>query len=227
MNSLRARLGPARKLARPTYDRLRRARAGVSFLEPNYIYRDKFNLSSIVIDVGCGHLAEFALYLIKAHHLRAFGVDPTRKHATDLMKLQQITNGHFQYLPLAVSKHCGPIVFHESVSNESGSVLAQHANVARDTIRTYPVEAVDLMELVRRIGGQSIDLIKLDLEGAEYELLQSASKPDLAPFKQIFVEFHHHCTDYSMRDTEVVVERLRGLDLNTFTMDKHNYLFYR
>jgi len=217
----------SRSQARKTYNALRQAWFGVRFLPPNYVYLERFNEQSGVVDVGCGHVAEFSQHLIQAHHVRAFGVDPTRKHAAALQRLQDGSDGKFRYLPLAVSKQTGALTFYESAQNESGSMLSEHTNVVHDDIRSYPVEAVSLVDLAARVGGGPIDLVKLDLEGAEYELLQSATTGDLASFKQVFVEFHHHCTAYSIQDTEAVVEHLRGLQLKSFTLDHHNFLFYR
>ena len=61
--------------------------------------------------------------------------------------------------------------------------------------------------------------------GAEYDLLQKATRNDLEPYQQVFVEFHHHCTSFTMRDTERVVACLRGQGLQSFSLDDHNYLF--
>src|SRR5437899_890731 len=137
-----------RSQARTTLNSLRRAMLGVRFLPPNYVYFERFSEQSVIVDVGCGHEAELSWRLIEAHHLRAFGVDPTQKHAAALKRLQEISQGNFQYLPLALSKQTGTLIFHESAQNESGSVLSEHTNVVHDEIRSYPVEAVSLVDLV-------------------------------------------------------------------------------
>jgi len=40
---------------------------GISLLRPNYLFVGDFDSSSVIIDVGCGHEAEFALYAIEAY----------------------------------------------------------------------------------------------------------------------------------------------------------------
>lgn len=53
---------------------------------------------------------------------------------------------------------------------------------------TKSVERITLKEIYREIGND-IDLLKLDIEGSEYEILA-----DLDPIpRQITVEFHEHC----------------------------------
>ena len=73
----------------------------------------------------------------------------------------------------------------------------------------------------------AVDYLKLDLEGAEYDLLDTVSAEALSPFDQVFVEFHHHCLErYTEKDTKAVVERLIGTGRTAFSLDDHNYLFY-
>ena len=152
---------------------------GIQFFPPNYIYFDNFNELSVIVDVGCGHEAEFSKLMIEKHNLNAFGVDPTMKHTPSLKMLEEITKGKFHHLAIAVTKKDGFITFHESRQNESGSILLEHINMQNDEITTYNVESVSLSELVRRIGTTPVDFIKLDLIGAEYDLLDNISDEDI------------------------------------------------
>ena len=73
-----------------------------------------------------------------------------------------------------------------------------------------------------------IAFLKLDLEGAEYDLLRDVTTADLEGLKQIFVEFHHHCIEeYSTADTLEIVQLIHSTGMNYFTIDDHNYLFYQ
>jgi len=199
----------------------------IKFYPPNYLYFDNFNELSVIVDAGCGHEAEFSKHLIKKHNLQVFGVDPTMKHTPYLKLLEESTKGKFRHLAIAVTKKNGFITFHESSQNESGSILLEHTNMQNDEIITYNVESLNLRELVRRIGTTPIDFMKLDLEGAEYELLDEISDEDINPFKQIFVEFHHHCTRYSTQETKRLVRNICSKGFKVFTLDQHDYLFYK
>jgi FkbM family methyltransferase len=227
----------ARRLGRiPSYAALRlrrlaRMRAAkersIRSVPPNVIYRDVIKAGDIVVDVGCANDADFSMHMIAEHGARAWGVDPTRKHAAALSHLSAECE-LFHYEPVAVAAESGRITFHESDQNVSGSILADHVNVVRDSGSAYDVEALDLSDLARRIGADQIDILKLDLEGAEYDVLRGASDSMLEPFKQIFVEFHHHAVSrYRPQDTWRIVERLRSMGLVAFTLDDHNFLFYR
>ena len=209
--------------------RLRTAASlGVTWAEPNYVYKGPFDSNSVVIDVGCASDPDFSLHLIERFGVRAFGVDPTEKHAPALQELQRKLNGRFTHLPLAVAAHPGTLTFHESLRNDSGSILADHGNVLRDETRSYEVEAVTPRELCERAEVPRCDLLKLDLEGAEYELIEALQPDDLAPFAQVFVEFHHHAFErFSPGDTDRAADKIAGFGFERFSVDDHNFLFFR
>jgi len=200
---------------------------GVRFVPPNVIYRDIIGKGDIVIDVGCADDADFSQHMMAAHGVTAWGIDPTRKHAAALSRLSAESE-HFHYEPVAVASRSGSLTFYESDENVSGSLLSDHVNVIHDSGNDYEVEALDLRDLASRVGADRIAILKLDLEGAEYEVLEEASAVTLEPFEQIFVEFHHHAVSrYRQRDTWRVVDRLKALGFDSFSLDDHNFLFYR
>jgi len=225
----RVRRGP-RRIVLELRKRLRmRAakRLGIRFVPPNIVYRNVIQTGDVVVDAGCADDPEFSKHMIAEHGAIAWGIDPTRKHAEALTCLTSELSG-FRYMPVAIATRAGHMTFHESLDNVSGSLLDDHVNVVRDRGRAYEVEAVDLKTLASRIGAEAIAVLKLDLEGAEYELLGAAKAADLQPFDQIFVEFHHHAVSrYSLRDTWEVVRRLEMIGLKAFSLDDHNFIFYR
>lgn len=227
MNTLKRILRKIHRVTSKQLSFIRMKIRGIQYYPPNYVYFDDFNEDSVIIDVGCGYEAELSNHLIRIHKLHAFGVDPTKKHAPFLKNLEKVTKGKFSYLPVAVTRKDGLIEFHESRQNESGSILSEHINIKNDDIITYSVESVTLQELVKRVGATPIDFIKLDIEGAEYELLSDISDQDINQFKQIFVEFHHHCTNHTAQETMLLVQHIQSKGFKVFTLDRINYLFYR
>jgi hypothetical protein len=109
----------------------------------------------------------------------------------------------------------------------SGSICGDHKNVIGKKLADYEVESVTLKTLLVKIGLNAIDYLKLDIEGAEYELLEKVKAEDLAGFKQIFIEFHHHCTSHTKRDTKTAVELLEDKGYLAFSFDDRNYLFLK
>ena len=73
-----------------------------------------------------------------------------------------------------------------------------------------------------------MDILKLDLEGAEYGLFDGMKAEQLLPFKQLSVEFHHHAVShFSEAGTRRIVKLISGFGFNEFSLDDHNYLLYR
>jgi FkbM family methyltransferase len=203
-------------------------RLGIQTLPPNYLFFENFDEKCIIIDVGCGFQAEFSCALIDKYKVKAYAVDPTLKHKTYLNVLEEKYRGNFIHVQTAVSKTSGKISFYETLDNESGSILSGHKNIIHDTIRTYEVDSVNLVSLLERLNLKEVDLLKLDLEGAEFDLLKNILKEDLEPYKQIFVEFHHLTVkEYSKNDTKKIVKRIKTFGFKCFSLDHESYLFYK
>ncbi|MEI8210011.1 MAG: hypothetical protein WCG16_12450 [Methylococcales bacterium] len=96
---------------------------GISFHRPNYIYLNKLNSNSTVVDVGCANDPDFSIYVIKKYNCKSFGVDPTKKHFDALKKIESDYKDKFVHLPFALVSKSGKLIFHESKTNVSGSIM--------------------------------------------------------------------------------------------------------
>ncbi len=56
--------------------------------------------------------------------------------------------------------------------------------------RTIPAEGITYREFLRKTRIRTVDLLKIDIEGAEIDLFNSISDTELLNHKQITVEFH-------------------------------------
>lgn len=204
---------------------------GIKYCPPNFIYfPEKWQKDHvpIVIDVGCGYKAELSVMMIERWGAKVFAVDPTMKHRPALSKLCDKYGSLFCHVPVAISAHDGIQTFSESRINESGSIMPDHVNVVNDETINYEVKSYTPLSLLAHCGVDSAAMLKLDIEGAEYDLLKSMSNNDLLPFGQIFVEFHHHAVQqYCEADTIRLVDKICGFGFRTFSLDDHNYLFVR
>ncbi|MEK6927628.1 MAG: FkbM family methyltransferase [Nanoarchaeota archaeon] len=200
---------------------------GIHYVPSNYLFKGKFNEGDTIIDVGCGFDADFSVYMIKRFGLTSIGIDPTLKHVDSLKTINNNMNCKFKHYPIAISANDGEIIFNESEDNVSGSILKEHKNVRNDRIKTYSVKSVSLEKLPDYLGLNKIKYIKLDIEGAEYDLIKGLESEDLNKYEQIFIEFHHHATNYSMNDTLNRVKRMSSFGFKSFTLNNHDFLFYR
>lgn len=196
----------------------------LEFVPDNILYYPTKKMENI-FDCGCSKDAELAIALMNKYKAKVFCVDPTKKHSIHLRELEKKHNNlkYLQYAIVAVSRK---LQFHESINNESGSISKKHQNIKKDIIKSYEVEGLNLLSLINKVNVSEVDYIKLDLEGAEYDLINSLKENDLAPFKQIYIEFHHFCIEEkSYNDTVKCVSKIRDMGFKVYSLDFRNFLF--
>jgi hypothetical protein len=90
------------------------------------------------------------------------------------------------------------------------------------------VDLIDIPGLINVIKTNKIDFLKIDIEGAEYELFNEVNLNALKNVNQLFVEFHHiSVKDYRKKDTLAIVKKITQKGFENFTNDGLNYLFYK
>lgn len=132
-----------------------------------------------VLDVGCRNFT-FAREL--AEHgcqVVAIDADPTVEDP----KLEHVT---FKHLALAPEPGDYEFLMHD---NPEARCLVFKGNANSDRPRVT-VQADTIEQLTARAGISQWDVVKLDVEGAEYDILRKWPGPIA---KQISVEFHEHC----------------------------------
>jgi hypothetical protein len=68
---------------------------------------------------------------------------------------------------------------------------------------------------MRELGHTAIDVLKMDIEGAEYEVLDDLLQQRL-PVRQILVEFHHRFTNVGVERTTRAVANLNAAGYRIF-----------
>jgi FkbM family methyltransferase len=180
------------------------------------------------VDLGTGEDADFSQDLIRKFGLKAFGFDPTRKHHVKLDTVVERTNGRFKYYKYAIAANSQKKIFFESFENISGSLFKDHINVKNDEIRSYEVKTIRIDEIFGILKTDHIDLLKMDIEGGEYEVLASLNNVTLKKLDQIVVEFHHDTVDrFCLTDTQRAIRSLEDAGFKSYSEDYINYLFFR
>ena len=204
------------------------AREPIVAIPPCYFVAAGLSPDSAVVDCGTGPDADFSQAILARFGSRCHGVEPTRKHHRALDGVVEASGGRFTYIPRALALQGPRLTFHESDMNVSGSILEDHVNVRRDRTITYDVETVTIDGLFELFSLARIDLLKLDVEGAEYALLDVVAPDTLMRIGQLIVEFHDHCVPrFSPRDTRRIIRRLECAGFAVYSADAINYLFFR
>jgi FkbM family methyltransferase len=193
---------------------------------PNYAVLPPFASDTRVVDVGVGDRPDFAEELAARFGARCLLVDPTRKHS-DVLNAWCDRDRRFQYLCAALGSTPGRMQFFESRQQVSGSIFPTHRNVAGGDVDTYEVPVVTLDDLVRQVGGH-IDVLKIDVEGAEFDVLEQASGAALAAIDQILVEFHDGTIpEFSRRDRDRAIRPLMASGFKAVEYNGRDVLFFR
>lgn len=105
----------------------------------------------------------------------------------------------------------------------SGSVYGHH-DYAGGGVLT--VETINLESLLHLVNRDICDILKMDVEGAEYEILADLCETGLIKkVGQLLVEFHHFCTDYTLQDTDQIIDRILNNGFSLVHIEGRNYTF--
>lgn len=124
-------------------------------------------------------------------------------------------------------KHCavtavsGSVTFNVAKNDEGSSVLNLPTTSVHGCVHdsSVTVPALTLEEVYEAFGIQSLDLLKMDIEGAEVDVLASCTENVLRRTTQITVEFHCDPSfGFGSRDRAVdAMARLRSLGFTQYT----------
>lgn len=209
------------------YTHIKCAIRGLRFFPPNYAFFDNFTTDGTAIDVGVGDDPDFSILMMKKYSMKCYIVDPTLKHRSILERFVQENSGAI-FLPFALGSKTESRTFYESQANVSGSLQNEHVNVQNDPIKTYTVQVVTMRDLLTRIGNHQISLMKIDIEGEEYDFIKSLSKEDLEQVDQIILEFHHGraLKKYTISDTRRAIKTVESFGMKSILFNGRDCLFY-
>jgi FkbM family methyltransferase len=148
-------------------------------LRGHHFCDDLIGDSAAILDLG-GHKGEFSEEINRRHPgLKSLIVEAN----PDLYEALKPPAGS-EKIWGAASGSDGEATFFASNSNpEGGNIYSEEGTQFK--LNTYGLET-----LVRKLGADQIDLAKVDIEGAELELLEEASDDLLKRFRQFTIEFH-------------------------------------
>lgn len=164
-------------------------------------------LKPVIVDLGMNK-GEFARSVKAAFPgAQIFGCEPVPEL---FQALQKVWNENVHNIAVAGRTRDGTINVFEQ---HCASVV--HADL-ESTADVVPIKILSFDEFVGRLGVPRIDLVKVDIEGAELELFKESSAKSLQLCDQITVEFHDFMNKADVPIILECVERLESLGFAAF-----------
>jgi FkbM family methyltransferase len=165
---------------------------------------------SLIYSVGVGEDISFDLDLIKTFGCRIFAFDPTPRSIAWL-KTQRLPD-EFRFLPWGL----GAI---DGFTNFAAPADMRHVSYSSATVssRSVECEVYRLATLMRKLGHAKIDLLKMDIEGSEYDVINDIMTHDLRP-RQLLTEFHHGMYGIKHHKTANALKSLNTMGYRIFSI---------
>jgi len=152
-------------------------------------YRDEISIgeNDIVLDIGA-HIGTFSVLASKAaRNGRVYSFEPDEGNFRLLMEnlgLNGIRNAHA--INAAVAKKSGRLRFFlDPCANNSNSIYRPSQDA-----KEVAVDAISLGDFIKAHKIPRIDLLKMDCEGAEYEIMLNCPKEIIGKIRRIAMECH-------------------------------------
>lgn len=197
-----------------------------------WLFAPAISPQPLLVDCGLGNDISFTVEFLQRFGGRVIGIDP---NPAALGYARANCPAGMEVRDAAFWKEAGrELRFHLPGPSEqlphgadgvSGSLLASHA-YARGATRM--VRTTSLVEVLASAERHECDVLKLDIEGAEYEVLEAlCSSGDIHRVRQLLVEFHHQWTDHSFEESLDAVTRLEANGFKLRHWEDRNCTFLR
>ena len=178
------------------------------------------NKESVIYSVGVGSNIDFDLELINSFGATVHAFDPTPR-SIEWVKSQKLPK-HFIFHPFGLSAENGHMDFFppSKASSTHFSPIDRYGNT--NNVVRAPVKDIDT--IASELNHKEIDLLKMDIEGAEYEVIEALPKNRVA-INQILIEFHHMYKGIPISKTVDAISTLSNLGFELFNISQRTYEF--
>lgn len=192
-----------------------------------FVCEDKLSASSIVYSFGIGENISFDSDLIKKYGLTIYGFDPTPKSIQFIHN--QPKQSHFIFCPYGLATIDGHVTFYlpENTNNVSGTFYNRW-KYDENIIKPIDVPVKKFSSILKEFNHYKIDILKMDIEGAEYEVIDDILHSNVV-IDQILVELHHRFSGISVKKTKEFVEKMNafGYKISKISESREEYSFLK
>lgn len=189
-------------------------------IEPPFL----LNASSIVYSIGIGNNASFDLSLIAKYGVNIHGFDPTPFSIDWVSQSKLPFQFHFHPFGVADKDEIMTIYPPSAIHLQSYSIMQRIS--AQQEIKPVEVPMHRLPTIMKMLEHTSIDMLKMDIEGSEYGVIDDMIANNIRP-SQLMIEFHHHLHPLSPQNTLDSICKLNqyGYDIFWISQRKREFSF--
>ena len=172
--------------------------------------------SSVVYSVGIGEDVSFDLALIERVGCVVHGFDPTPRSLAWVQS--QALPERFVMHPWGLAERDGVASFTPPANSAHVShTLLERPDHARIADARQPIELPirRLSTLMAELGHTRLDVLKMDIEGAEYQVIDALVAGAIRP-RQILLEFHHQLPGIELARSERAIDQLNAAGYRIF-----------
>ena len=176
---------------------------------------DKLDSNSVVYSFGVGNNIGWELALIERFSLCVDAFDPTSK-SVEWARLTDFPDG-FRFHPVALAATDGIQRFQAPRKDRS-------FNFKPDPLGGHLFPGKRLSTIASELGHKRLDVLKIDIEGGEYALLDDvlSGAPQV---DQLLIEFHHGMNGWTLTDTKSAIQKLQAAEFELFHVSRRGLEF--
>lgn len=156
------------------------------------------NETSTVVDLGMSD-GDFAQTLVSRFGCHVYGLEPEPSLFAALPDIDRVVKEQ-----AAVSPTDDPVALHLNTTQCASTLFAAATS-------SVTVAGTTLTSFLDRHGISIVDLVKMDIEGAEFDVLESMSDLDILRIRQLTIEFHDFLDSNLLPRVRITDQRLRRL----------------
>jgi FkbM family methyltransferase len=167
---------------------------------------------SVVYSFGVGEDISFDLELIRRFGVRVHAFDPTPR-SIQWVQTQALPE-QFIFHPYGVAGYDGTCEFRppQNPAHISHTVLDRPSPWPAIELPVYR-----LTTIMKRLGHRHVHLLKMDIEGAEYAVLDDILSCRIR-MDQLLIEFHHRWAEVGIEKTKRAILELNDVGYRIFTV---------
>ena len=200
------------KLIEPIFQRKICSKFGLS--SPYNIYPNYLTKNSIIYSGGVGGSISFEKQISKEFNTKIFLFDPT---PTGIETMSKVSNKNMFFVKLALADYSGNLNLSSPKNHGEGSYTIGGP-------LSFP--CTSLKDFMKQKGHKKIDLLKIDIEGAEYMVINDILKNKI-PVSQIAVELHHRFKGIGHLKTIILIRNLYKAGYKLIYKNIDDYTFIK